>query len=82
MRLENSQSRRQSRYWQRLTAEALKATQTIWLLGKHGAGGGGRTRTELSLQRILSPLSLALTMRNYWFYFFQHVKMCNFMCRF
>ena len=25
------------------------------------AGGGGRTRTELSLQRILSPLSLMLT---------------------
>ena len=46
------------------------------------AGGGGRTRTELSLQRILSPLSLNLTMRNHSFFFFKYVKVCNFMCRF
>jgi hypothetical protein len=46
------------------------------------AGGGSRARTELSLQRILSPLSLILTTRNYWVFFFQHVKVCNFMCRF
>lgn len=45
-------------------------------------GAGGRTRTELSLQRILSPLSLSLTMRYYWLFFFAHVKMCNFMCKF
>jgi hypothetical protein len=33
-------------------------------------------------QVSLSPLSLALTMRNYWFYSFAHVKMCKFMCKF
>jgi hypothetical protein len=41
-----------------LTSKATRATKTAWLFEKHGAGGGTRTRTELSLQRILSPLRL------------------------
>src|SRR5208282_725770 len=43
----------------------------------YDAGGGIRTRTEVALLRILSPLSLTITMRNHSFYFFQHVKVCN-----
>jgi hypothetical protein len=62
MRLENSQSTAKvggkADIGSALTAEALKATKTIWLLGKHGAGGGTRTRTGFSPQRILSPLRL------------------------
>jgi hypothetical protein len=34
--------------------ENTRTTNAAWLLKKHGAGGGTRTRTELSLQRILS----------------------------
>src|SRR5271166_6402073 len=48
----------------------------------YDAGGGIRTRTEVALLRILSPLSLTLTMRYYWLFFFAYVKMCKFMCKF
>jgi hypothetical protein len=33
----------------------FRAIKTAWLLRRFGAGGGTRTRTELALQRILSP---------------------------
>jgi hypothetical protein len=55
---------------------------TLILLHYLVAGGGGRTRTELSLQRILSRIGLIVTMRNYWFSILAHVKMCKFMCKF
>src|ERR1700722_19707845 len=38
---------------------AKSATEAIWPLGNVGAGGGTRTRTELSLQRILSLFRVA-----------------------
>ena len=37
-----------------LTTNQFTIRKAMWLLKKHGAGGGTRTRTELSLQRILS----------------------------
>jgi hypothetical protein len=49
---------KQHRRPRRLTAIAAGATKNTWLLGKDGAGGGTRTRTEVTLQRILSPLCL------------------------
>jgi|SRR5271166_3751218 len=36
-----------------LTASPIGVRNAIWLLEKHGAGGGSQTRTELLLQRIL-----------------------------
>src|SRR5271166_183236 len=53
-----SQSRPGIRLPNPLTVRVVRVTKTTCLLRKHGAGGGTRTRTELSLQRILSPLCL------------------------
>ena len=37
---------------------------------------------SVTVWRILSPLSLSITTRNHWAFFFQHVKLCKFMCKF
>ena len=53
-----SQSETENRVLVVLTLKAVGVTNTTWLLRKSCAGGGTRTRTELSLQGILSPLRL------------------------
>ena len=46
------------------------------------AGGGGRTRRELSLQRILSCLIMPKNCLVYWLYFPLNVKVCKFLCKY
>ena len=36
-----------------MTRDPFNFKKSMWLLQKHGTGGGTRTRTELSLQSIL-----------------------------
>jgi hypothetical protein len=53
-----------------------------WRQQNNGAGGGTRTRTELSLQRILSRLIIAKSSLFYWLYFHQMRKCVKFLCKY